>query len=57
MKKILAVLLALLFYASAVQPQKLASQPTSKAGPGAASAELVTLTNSWNEAINVTAQS
>jgi hypothetical protein len=52
MKQLLAVFLVLLFYVSAVQPQKSASQPTSQAGPDAASAELVTLTNSWNEAIN-----
>jgi hypothetical protein len=52
MKQLLAVFLVLLFYVSAVQPQKSVSQPTSQAGPDAASAELVTLTNSWNEAIN-----
>ena len=52
MKKLLAVFLVLLFSVSAVQPQESASQPTSQAGPDAASAELVTLTNSWNDAIN-----
>jgi Domain of unknown function (DUF4440) len=52
MKQLLAVFLVLLFYVAAVRPQESASHPTSQAGPDAASAELVTLTNSWNEAIN-----
>jgi len=52
MKQLLAVFLVLLFYVSPVQAQKTASQPTPQAGPDAASAELVTLTNTWTEAIN-----
>jgi hypothetical protein len=52
MKQLLAIFLALFFYVSPVQPQKSASQPTPQAGPEAASAELVTLTNAWTEAIN-----
>jgi hypothetical protein len=51
MKQLLATFLVLL-YVSPVQPQKSASQPTSQAGLDAASAELVTLTNAWTEAIN-----
>jgi len=53
MKQLLAVFLVLLFYVSPVQPQKSASQPASQAGRDAVSAELVTLTNAWTEAINV----
>jgi ketosteroid isomerase-like protein len=59
MKQLLAVFVVLLFYVAPVEPRKLggrpasqASQPASQADPGAASAELVTLTNAWNEAIN-----
>jgi hypothetical protein len=52
MKQLLAVFLVLLFYASPLQPQKPVSQPTLQAGPDAASAELVTLTNAWTAAIN-----
>jgi hypothetical protein len=51
-KQLLAVFLVVLFNVSPVQPQKSASQPTSQAGLDAASAELVTLTNAWTEAIN-----
>jgi hypothetical protein len=52
MKQLLAVFLVLLFKMSPVQPQKSASQPTSQADLDAASAELVTLTNAWTQAIN-----
>jgi hypothetical protein len=52
MKQLLAVFLVLLFYVSPVQPQKSASQPTAPAGLDASSAELVTLTNAWTDAIN-----
>ena len=52
MKHLLGVLLVLLLYVSAVQPQKSASQPTPQAGLDAGSAELVTLTKAWTEAIN-----
>jgi ketosteroid isomerase-like protein len=52
MKQLLAVFLVLLFYVSPVQQQKSASQPTSQAAPDAVSAELVTLTTAWTEAIN-----
>jgi len=52
MKQLLAVFLVLLFHVSPVQPQESASQPTSQAGLDAASAELVTLTNVWTEAIS-----
>ena len=52
MKQLLAVFVVLLFYALPLQPQKSASQPASQPGPDAASAELVTLTNAWTEAIN-----
>jgi ketosteroid isomerase-like protein len=51
MKQLLAGFLVLLFCVSPVRPQK-ASQPTSQAGIDAASAELVTLTIAWTEAIN-----
>jgi Domain of unknown function (DUF4440) len=52
MKQLLAVFLGLLFSALPLQPQKSASQPGTKPGPDTASAELVTLTNAWTEAIN-----
>ena len=52
MKQLLAVFLVLLFYMSPVQPQKSTSQPTSPTDLNAPSAELVTLTNAWTEAIN-----
>jgi hypothetical protein len=52
MKQLLAVLLALLFCTSPLQPQKNESQPPTQAVPDAASAELVTLTNAWNDAVN-----
>ncbi len=52
MKQLLAVFLVLFFYASPLQPQSPVSQPTSQAGLDATSAELVTLTNAWTEAIN-----
>jgi hypothetical protein len=52
MKQLPAVFLVILFYVSAVHPQKSASQPASQASLDAASAELVTLTNTWTEAIN-----
>ena len=52
MKQLLAVLLVILFCVSPVWPQKSASQPTPPAGQDATSAELVTLTNAWTEAIN-----
>jgi hypothetical protein len=52
MKQLLAVFLVLPFYVWPVQAQKTASQPASQAGRDAASAELVTLTNAWTQAIN-----
>jgi len=52
MKQLLTVFIVLLFCVSPVQPQKSASQPTSQPGLDAASAELVTLTNAWTDAIN-----
>jgi hypothetical protein len=52
MKQLLAVFVGLLFCVPPLQPQKSASQPASQAAPDAASAELVTLTNSWTDAIN-----
>jgi ketosteroid isomerase-like protein len=52
MKQLLAVFLVLLFYMSPVQPQESASQATSQTVLDAASAELVTSTNAWTEAIN-----
>jgi ketosteroid isomerase-like protein len=52
MKQLLVVLLVFLFYASPLQPQKSTSQPPAQTGPDAASAEIVALTNSWNDAIN-----
>jgi ketosteroid isomerase-like protein len=52
MKQLLAIFLVILFGMSPVQAQKSASQPTSQEGLDAASAELVTLTNAWTEAIN-----
>jgi Domain of unknown function (DUF4440) len=52
MKLVLAVFLGLLFCALPLQPQESASQPGTQAGPDGASAELVTLTKAWTEAIN-----
>ncbi len=52
MKQLLAVFLVLFLYASPVQSPNSASQPASQPGPDAASAELVTLTNAWTDAIN-----
>jgi hypothetical protein len=49
MKRLL-VFLALLFGVSSIQPQEPASKPSSPLD--AASAELVTLTNAWTDAIN-----
>jgi len=52
MKQVLAVVLGLLFFTWSVSSQKPASQPAPQTGLDAASAELVTLTNSWTDAIN-----
>jgi ketosteroid isomerase-like protein len=52
MKQLLPVLLCLLFCTPVLQPQKPASQASTQVGPDAASAELVTLTNAWTDAIN-----
>lgn len=52
MKQLTAVFLVFLFNLSPLQPQKSASQPAAPAAPDAASAELVTLTNTWTDAIN-----
>jgi len=49
MNQLTAVFLVVLFNLSPLHPQKTASQP---AAPDAASAELVTLTNTWTDAIN-----
>jgi hypothetical protein len=52
MKQVLVAVLGLLFFTSSVSSQKPASQPAPQAGLDAASAELVTLTNSWTDAMN-----
>jgi ketosteroid isomerase-like protein len=52
MKLLLPVSLALLFYVSLGQTQKTASPPAAQAGLDTASAELVTLTMAWTDAIN-----
>jgi ketosteroid isomerase-like protein len=52
MKQLLVVFLGLLFYASPLQPQKPVSQPATQAGLDATSAELVSLTKAWTDAIN-----
>jgi hypothetical protein len=52
MKQLTAVFLVFLFNLSPLQPQKSASQPAAPAARYAASAELVTLTNTWTDAIN-----
>ena len=52
MKQVLVAVLGLVFFTSSVPSQKPESQPAPQAGLDAASAELVTLTNSWTDAIN-----
>src|SRR5580704_6984909 len=52
MNQLTAVFLVVLFNLSPLHPQKTASQPAAPAAPDAASAELVTLTNTWTDAIN-----
>jgi ketosteroid isomerase-like protein len=52
MKQLLAVFLTFFFCVSPLQPQKPASEPPTQKGTDAASAELVTLTNAWSDAIN-----
>jgi ketosteroid isomerase-like protein len=52
MKQLLVVSLALLFYASPAQSQQPASPPAAQAGLDTASAELVTLTKAWTDAMN-----
>jgi hypothetical protein len=47
MKQVLMAVLGLLFFTSSVSSQKLPSQPAPQAD--AASAELVTLKNSWTD--------
>ncbi|MGD0305788.1 MAG: nuclear transport factor 2 family protein [Candidatus Acidiferrales bacterium] len=52
MKQVLAILLGLLFSTSLLSIQNPASQSPPQSNPDAVSAELVTLTNSWTDAIN-----
>jgi ketosteroid isomerase-like protein len=52
MNQTLVVVLGLLFFTSSLPSQKPASQPAPRAGLDEAAAELVTLTNTWTEAIN-----
>ena len=52
MKRVLALFLGLLFSTSSLQPQKPVGQPATQAGQDSDSAELVTLTNTWTDAIN-----
>jgi hypothetical protein len=52
MKQLLAVFLVVLFYASSLQPQEAVSQAAAQTGMDPNSAELVTLTKVWTDAIN-----
>ncbi|MGD0544830.1 MAG: nuclear transport factor 2 family protein [Candidatus Acidiferrales bacterium] len=52
MKQVVAVFVGLIFCVSPLQPQKSAAQTAAQASPDAASVELVTLTNTWTDAIN-----
>jgi ketosteroid isomerase-like protein len=52
MKQLLAVFLVFLLYLSTLQPQKSASSPATQASLDTTSAELVTLTKAWTDAIN-----
>ncbi len=52
MKQLLAVFVGLPFYVSPLQPQKPASQAAKQASQDTTSAELVTLTNAWTDAMN-----
>jgi ketosteroid isomerase-like protein len=51
-RQALVVVLSLLFFTPSLPSQKPESQPARQAGLDAASAELVTLTTSWTDAIN-----
>ena len=52
MKQLLALFLGLLFSSAPLQPQKSVSEPATREGLDTASAELVTLTKVWTDAIN-----
>jgi ketosteroid isomerase-like protein len=52
MKQLLVVSLALFFYTSPAQAQQPASPPSAQAALDTASAELVTLTKAWTNAMN-----
>jgi len=52
MKQLLVTVLSLIFCALPLQSQQPASQLATQAGQDAASAELLTLTNAWTDAIN-----
>jgi ketosteroid isomerase-like protein len=52
MKQLMFAFFAFVFYASLLQPQKPVSQPGPQTGVDTASAELVSLTNAWTDAIN-----